>query len=504
MSEKRLLAAGSLLSAVVLFIRIGVAFFLTPFIIKILGEHFYGIWVLIGAFVGYYGAFDFGISSAVVRYASREIGAGRHQKVNYYVNSAFFLLLLLGALVIIISFATAFCVPFIISGAENQKFFQFAFIIMGIAVGSAFPLRVFDGLLGAQLRFDLKRYIELFELLFRTIAVIIAMNLGHGIYGLAVVSSLSTMLELGLKSWACYWVDPSLKISLKYLKIEKIKEMMDFSIATFINTINSIVSNQLATYLVALVSNVKTVAYYGVAITLINYYSEFFRSTQGVLFPLFSQRDGSGDISSMKRWLFIGSRISTVLSASGGILVILYGWQFLGRWLGSSFHISYYYTAILITPLILSFGMFPTVFVLNSTGKHRMATALDIVRSLSIVILSLFLGYKYDAIGVAIGTAVPFFIFDGIAKPYFACTIIQCQSMRYYGTVFFTIFKVGMLIFPVWFIWGKDVDEKYFSIFFISCVHLCTIITFGSFIFINKEERKTVKLFLQNRYLSRS
>ncbi|MGH9601249.1 MAG: hypothetical protein ACRD24_02570 [Terriglobales bacterium] len=33
------------------------AFFLTPFVIRSLGDHSYGLWLLVAGFIGYYGLF---------------------------------------------------------------------------------------------------------------------------------------------------------------------------------------------------------------------------------------------------------------------------------------------------------------------------------------------------------------------------------------------------------------------------------------------------------------
>jgi len=503
MSEKKMLAMGSVLSAVVLFIRIAVAFLLMPFIINMLGARFYGIWVLIGTFVGYYGVFDFGIGGAVIRYVSREMGAGRQHMINSYVNSAFFLLLFLGTIIILMSFSSAFLAQFFISDTEHLKFFRFAVMIMGISIGTAFPLRVFDGLLGAYLRFDLKRYVELCEIGFRTGMTVLLLKMGYGIYGLAVASACATLLELLLKTAVCFRIDPKLAIGYAYAGMDKIREMMDFAVANFINTLNMITTSQLAPYIVVWVSNVTTVAYYGVALTLVNYFGEFFRTTQGVLFPLFSHRDGSGDLVGMERWLVLGSRISVVLAGTGGILVVLYGRQFLGRWLGPAFQISYLYTVVLITPLILTYGMFPVVFVMNATGRHKLATFLDVLKSVATLALSFILGYRMGAMGVAIGTAVPCIVFDGLIKPLYACKIIEADPFRYYGAVLASMLKVGILIVPIWFMLGKGVQPDYLSLASIFGLHMCVIIALGFFVLISGQERMILSAYINQRFRSR-
>ena len=49
-------------------VNILVGIFLSPFILHRLGDTAYGIWILIFSVTGYYGLFDLGIRSSVVRY----------------------------------------------------------------------------------------------------------------------------------------------------------------------------------------------------------------------------------------------------------------------------------------------------------------------------------------------------------------------------------------------------------------------------------------------------
>jgi O-antigen/teichoic acid export membrane protein len=51
-------------------VSILVGVFLSPFILHRLGDTAFGIWVLIFSVTGYYGLFDLGIRSSVIRYVS--------------------------------------------------------------------------------------------------------------------------------------------------------------------------------------------------------------------------------------------------------------------------------------------------------------------------------------------------------------------------------------------------------------------------------------------------
>src|SRR5262245_35767517 len=55
----------------VFIITLAVTFFQSPFIVRRLGNTYYGLWVLVGSLVGYLGLLDFGVRAAVTRYIAR-------------------------------------------------------------------------------------------------------------------------------------------------------------------------------------------------------------------------------------------------------------------------------------------------------------------------------------------------------------------------------------------------------------------------------------------------
>src|ERR1700756_505880 len=69
-------------------VNIVVGIFLSPFILHRLGDTAYGIWVLIFSVTGYYGLFDLGIRSSIVRYVSKYTATGDGEKLSRFVSTA--------------------------------------------------------------------------------------------------------------------------------------------------------------------------------------------------------------------------------------------------------------------------------------------------------------------------------------------------------------------------------------------------------------------------------
>src|SRR5216684_1167416 len=71
-------------------VNILMGIFLSPFILHRLGDTAFGIWVLIFSVTGYYGIFDFGIRSSIIRYVSKYTATRDVEEVSRLINSAMF------------------------------------------------------------------------------------------------------------------------------------------------------------------------------------------------------------------------------------------------------------------------------------------------------------------------------------------------------------------------------------------------------------------------------
>src|SRR5689334_13551071 len=72
-------------------VNVAVGFLLTPFIIHHLGDSANGIWILIFSITGYYGIFDLGIRSAIIRYVSKFAATGDKKELAKVINTNLFL-----------------------------------------------------------------------------------------------------------------------------------------------------------------------------------------------------------------------------------------------------------------------------------------------------------------------------------------------------------------------------------------------------------------------------
>src|SRR5712691_9476533 len=91
------------LNWIALVVSIGVAFFLSPFVVHRLGNVAYGVWTLVNSMIAYMGLLDLGLRGAVTRFVSKYHANGEHLESSRAVSAAFRFRLWIGLVVVVIS-----------------------------------------------------------------------------------------------------------------------------------------------------------------------------------------------------------------------------------------------------------------------------------------------------------------------------------------------------------------------------------------------------------------
>jgi len=122
-------------------LNIAVGFFLSPFILHHLGDDAFGLWVLIFSLTGYYGIFDFGIRSSLIRYVSKFQATGDKEQLARLINTSLFTYTCLGAILM---------VPTVLGGFFVDRLFhippaflhdaRILFFLVGFSLALGFPL----------------------------------------------------------------------------------------------------------------------------------------------------------------------------------------------------------------------------------------------------------------------------------------------------------------------------------------------------------------------------
>ena len=429
-SNAQKLVKGTTARTVSFLLNAVVSFLLMPLIVHSLGNEMYGLWAVVGSFLGFYGLFDFGLSSAVQRYLSKALGKNDTNKANVIINTAFFVFIVICLLVLVFTGILAFYAPQFEKVVKDLSLFRKIIVILGASLALGFPTRVFMGVLFSHLRQDLFSLVEIIKLAVRTMLILHFLRIGHGILTLAVINLLSNILGDILTFILAKKTARYMSINFKIVDLTMIKAFGQYSIFTFVGQISDKLRFYVDNFVISAFIGLSSVTIYSIAANLTRYFIESIACAfgTGMLLPIFSGYEAKGDYQSIREKFISLTRISGYVSMLIGGILIIFGRALIERWMGEKYLDAYPILLILLIPVIIDMMQNPSLGLLYGISKHKFFSLSNLIEGISNLILSLILVRKFGLIGVAVGTAIPMIIVK-LFIVRFLCKYRRCDEM---------------------------------------------------------------------------
>lgn len=480
----RRLALGSALNVVNLASTALLSLLIMPFVVHMLGDRMYGIWVLVVAITGYYALGNLGLSVAVSRHLAAALGAGDEEECNRVFNTAFSIFCAIGLLVIIVSGVVVALTPLFCKNPQDVSLLRKTILILGFNVALAFPMRVFTGTLGARLRFDLLGGLGLLSAGLRTVLIIAFVHLGRGVVGLAWATLLSQIPSSLLYVHFARKSLPFLRLASEYRQRGTARKLFSYGIFSFIAHIGETLRFKVDAPVVAAFVGLAAVTHYKIAGTLAQYFMELITVVMGVLGPVFSRLDGAGDYQEIKKTFFFSSKLSVCAASFVGFALIAWGKPFIERWMGPQYLDAYPCLVALTSGLIVALTQAPSVNLLFGISRHRFFALFHSIEGVSNLIFSLLLVKKYGMLGVAVGTLIPMVIIKLFIQPVYVCRVANIVYLDYLRKMGRTLAVVaGSLVIPVIFT-AKFATSNYGALFAVGAASaICYVLPVWLFAF---------------------
>jgi O-antigen/teichoic acid export membrane protein len=446
-----------------------VSFLLAPYVVHRLGNTGYGVWTLILSLTGYFGLLDLGIRSSVGRFVARYVAREDSENVNRTINTAIMLLASGGLLAVIASVVMylnfgSFKVDHQLASAAKT-----ALLIAGLNLSMTLPLGVFTGVLIALERFDVVSTVTILIALVRAALVVVFLKLGYGIVTLALISLVLNMAEYSaIILWTKY-LYPPLSLSLHFLHLATLKELLSFGIYRFV----WIIANQLIFYtdsvVIGLFIGAAAITYYAIAGSLIDYGRSIVTFAVDTLYPAASRLDSRKDISGLQQLHILGTKIALLITLPLCLGFLFFGKQFITLWMGKEYAISATYLAILTIPQFTSLSQYSSCVVLAGMARHKTLAYIAVAEGVCNALLSIILVKKIGVIGVAWGTVIPHMITTAVIVPLYTLRTLKMGISEYIVKAYFRpvlcalpvaglCYVLSMFIeTPSWFVFGAEV-----------------------------------------------
>jgi len=397
---------GSSWSALAINVVVGIL--ISPIIVHRLGDTAFGIWVLIFSITGYYGMFDLGIRSSIVRYVSKYTATNETEKLARHVNTSLFTYTVIGSLAMIVTVALAASIDRIFRvPPAMQTQARWLMLMAGGSVALGFPLGVFGGILDGLQRFYLTNWTGILSTLLRAALIVYVLHLGYGLLTVAGITVGMPVLTSTLRGVVVFRL-LRLPIGLKYVDRETFKQMAHYSATTTIVIVAAQLRFRTDELVVGSMISATAVTFFAIGVRPVDYAQQLVASLAQIFVPMSSQSEAVGAMDRLRKTYVAGNRACalTIFPLAAALLIL--GKSVIEVWMGSKYvAASYPVMAVMIVPITLFFMQGASGRILMGMGKHRDFAIVILMEGVANLILSIVLVRPYGIVGDAMGTAIP-------------------------------------------------------------------------------------------------
>lgn len=408
-----------------------VAFLLTPFVVRTLGDRTYGFWLFVGAFTGYSGLFDLGLATAVSRHMAGALGRGDRDDCRRIFSTALQFYPLLGGCAVLATCTLALFSPFVAKDPHEAALFSTIILILGVSTVLPLMLQPYFGLLQAMGRFDVMAALDILTLTLRSALIVAALTTGYGVLALAWVTLLSGLPRLALGVYLSRRHVPWLRYGRQPFRSATAKALFGYSFYMMIAKVADSLRFNTDSLVITAFLGLSFVTPFGIAASVTNKFRDLMMALLGVLQPVYSRLEAEGDHDRIKRTLFIATKVAMCLSTFVGFALIAWGKPFIHRWMGPGYESAYPCLAVLAGGWTIQFWQSPSVSLMYATSRHRFYAFTNMLEAGANLLLSLWWVIPLGIMGVALGTTVPMIVVRLLLQPHYTCKIIGIRPREY-------------------------------------------------------------------------
>lgn len=409
-----------------------VGFFLWPFILHRLGEDAAGIWVLIFSITGYYGIFDLGIRSSVIRYVAKAKATNDPAQASRLISTSLFSYSCIGAATLLITLVVSvYIVDFHGIRPEFRTTARWLLLMVGTAVSLGFPLGVSGGVLEGLQRFDVQNLTSVVSTLLRAVLIVVALRHGYGLLMAAFITVTLPLLASAVRTMIAARMLP-VPLGMQYVDGATFREMASYGGTTLIIIVSARLRFKSDSIIIGTFLSAAAITYFNIGARIVDYAGEVVENLAQVFMPMSSHSDARGNMDRLQKIFVAGNRFCAFTIFPICAMLVVLGKSVIRVWVGARY-VDRCYPVLLIlllsTTLMLAQAASPRV--LFGMNKHRTWAIVTLIEGVVNIALSIALVRPYGIIGDALGTAVPLALTTMFFLPGHLCKQLQIRLITY-------------------------------------------------------------------------
>lgn len=475
-------------------LNIAVSFFMVPFMIRCLGDRWYGLWIFVGTMIGYFGFLDLGIATANERFIARALGQKDQAEVDRVFNSSLSLCSAVSLLSLVLTAIVVAACPRFLRHPGDVLSFRLVVLLVGIDMAASFPMRAFYGLLYAHIRYDVVNLFGMVKVLLRTALTVWAFLEGHGIVALASITLCVDLLEYGANLLFVFHRFPETRITSAVVSRRTIKQLFEYSVYSFISTIAWQLRFNLDPFVITAFLGFRPVTHYTIGSRIAGYYLNMVGNAISSMKPVFSSLEGRGEHAELKERYLFTVKLNTILSTFIGGTILIYGKAFILRWMGINYLDSFHVLVVLTIGMLCNALQAAPAALLYGISKHKAYAIIVVSEGVVNLLLSILLVKPFGIVGVALGTTIPMFFTSFFIVPYYTNRVINVPWPRYAQAILGGLALGGVVHAASWLAIRGQLEPSYGRILLLAAATSIVFLSVNVFALLSRQERRYFKI----------
>jgi O-antigen/teichoic acid export membrane protein len=494
MSLARRFLTGAALNLFDQALRFLAIFVMTPIILASIGDTDYGFWVLLMSIFGHYALLDFGLSASTSRFFARAIGKKDVPELEKLINTTLAIFLRIGMIAVLLSVVAWFVIPAFNNDPARIRLIHWIVVIYGAYLSVGFPVRVFRSYLKSEMRYDIIVLASTIQIVLGSTALYYFLKQGHGLLTLALVNAIAGFIEYAIVTYGAIRLLKKIRIDRSLVCLERRKELIRYSTTAFVNQLANTLRNGIDPLIIGTVVGLSSVTYYSIGMRFPIFFNDIMCAVLGgQLLALFGQVHGRRDDGSLEKGYLTATRLSTVVAVFGGASMIFYGSDFILRWVGPGYSLSYQIMVILTIPYVLLLINYPAFSLLFTLDKHKYLAKATIIGGIFNVLMSIILAHIIGIHGVVWATLIEMLVVYGIVMPLVVSRVTQMPKSQIIVSSMLKPLLISVLILAPFFVMVRSlVQPDYIRLILLG---LAQTVWFGAvawFAILKPDERRQI------------
>lgn len=474
-----------------------------PLLLYYIGKNEYGIYQLVGSFIAYFNMLDFGLTAAIIRFYIKYKVENNKKGIENILAISMRGYLVITFFLCLVGFVIYFNIEYIFSYSMTDKellSLKNVFLLLLFNIAITMSTMIFKAIINANEKFLVLKGLELIQLIFQPILVILFLQEYKNAFSVALAQTIVNLVLSIIRIYYCFY-KLNIKIKFHYWDNKLFKDFRKLAFSTFFVMIVDQIFFKTNQIILGIIEGSVAVAIYAIASIVYTNYMTLATSISGMYLPhiveLVTKEQEMKKISNL--FISIGRWQYFLLGVIGSGFFI-FGRSFINLWAGKGFDDAYWIALLIIIPLTVDLIQNIGLSILQAQNKYDFRAKVYFCMGIFNLCLAIPLAKMYGGIGCAFATGLSMLIGNGLIMNWYYLKVTKLDIVLFWKNI--RRVTVGIIVITmIGYIFNGIIEDRNIVVFIMKLL-VYTLFYLGIMykFFMNVEEKSKIKNIILKRF----